>query len=607
MNDPHLSMDVPQPSGDDVGTLIVAYLDDRLDDAGAQRLSEILVADAEARRLYVATCMQARVIASRLGPELEAKAAPRMADHDESMTILREVLELEEQAHLRRQEALAEQRAQEEAEAIERRKSLSVLLGQVESVPPVRHYVIPRWAVYGAAAAVAAMLLMLVLPWLSPADTPAPTPAPQPIVRNVEPAPDVLAQLNDSFDLRWAADSALPTNTGDLVAGEYHLERGCVRLEMVGGGDIIVQAPARFRIDSDQQVTLWSGRLVGHCPTLGRELIVQTPGATVVDIGTEFGVLVDQHGASQVHVFDGIVEITPSSRAANSTPQRITRGQARHIDESGEHIAPIEHHELAFMRGDEFRANVEANRGSAYHRWVRYQYELRRDPTLVVYYAMDPAHMQGDTLLNLGSAGDVANATVVAAQWQPGRFDNAQTLAFIDDQMMLSADIPGNPNQVTIATWVKLNKISYPHSGIIMSEDWLGDTPGYVHFGVKFDGLIEMSVTGVDQYALPIRSDTALVTPEHLGRWVHLVVVYDNERNLFRIYRNGEKVMEQRIDAHYAAAFGRVQIGNWTANALGWPEANRVLNGCMDELCIFYRAVTDDEVKRMYEAGVPDK
>lgn len=607
MNDPRAQSSLPQPANNDPGALIVAYLDDRLDAQGAERLSDMLVADAQVRDLFVATCMQARIISSRLGPELEAHAAPRMADHFESMTILREVLELEEQANRRREEALAEQRAQQQAQAFERRQNLSFLTQPSQELTPVRHYVIPRWTIYSTAAAIAAMLLLLVLPALKPTDPPSPRPEPQPepVARApVTPLPPTLAKISGSFDVQWANDSATPTSAGNLIAADYHLLNGCVRLEMANGGKVIVQAPSRFRLDSGQKLSLTSGRLVGRCSTTGHELVVQTPSATIVDIGTEFGVAVDNQGVSEVHVFDGIVEITPHTNI-HVAPQRITRGQARQIDETGEHITAIEHHELAFVRNEEFQANIEASRGSAYHRWLKHQYELRRDPSLVVYYAMHPAYMYGDMLMNLGSAGPSANAAVIKTQWLPGRFENTQTMAFIDPDAMLLANVPGKSNQLTIAAWVKINQISYPHSGIVMSEGWLGDIPGFVHFGVESHGFIDMSVTGPQRSAYKIRSDTELVNAQHLGRWLHLAVVYDNDNGQYRVYRDGEKVLEHNLEPHFPTQFGLVQIGNWTAQALGWGGPNRVLNGNMDELCIFYRALSDNEVLQLYRAGVP--
>ena len=47
-------------------------------------------------------------------------------------------------------------------------------------------------------------------------------------------------------------------------------------------------------------------------PRFARGYTILTPTAEVVDLGTEFGVDVDDSGASEVHVFDGDVVARPA-------------------------------------------------------------------------------------------------------------------------------------------------------------------------------------------------------------------------------------------------------------------------------------------------------
>jgi hypothetical protein len=67
-------------------------------------------------------------------------------------------------------------------------------------------------------------------------------------------------------------------------------------------------AEARFDAVSDKRVVLYSGRLSATVPPEGIGFTVETPEAKVIDFGTEFSIDVDG-GASEVHVFDGLVRV----------------------------------------------------------------------------------------------------------------------------------------------------------------------------------------------------------------------------------------------------------------------------------------------------------
>jgi len=53
---------------------------------------------------------------------------------------------------------------------------------------------------------------------------------------------------------------------------------------------------------------------------------LQTPSATVTDLGTSFGVLVSEAAETSVSVFDGLVDLLPRFKAA--APLRLTAGEA---------------------------------------------------------------------------------------------------------------------------------------------------------------------------------------------------------------------------------------------------------------------------------------
>ncbi len=138
----------------------------------------------------------------------------------------------------------------------------------------------------------------------------APGPATDVADRNSQSnRPMTVATLTASEDAVWRDGSQLPSK---LLAGELHLEKGNVEITMADGAVIRLVAPVDIQLDSPAQVTLNRGDLTGVVPPEAVGFVVQTPISRIVDLGTEFGVLVDENGATDVRVIRGEVEVKKS-------------------------------------------------------------------------------------------------------------------------------------------------------------------------------------------------------------------------------------------------------------------------------------------------------
>ena len=98
-------------------------------------------------------------------------------------------------------------------------------------------------------------------------------------------------------------------------------------------------------------------------------------------------------------------------------------------------------------------------------------------------------------------------------------------------------------------------------------------------------------------------------TPSLSGKWLHLVTTYSVEKKRTTHYLNGSVLHQETIPDHQlvpVTRFGRSTIGNWTSPQR--PDAHfaiRNLNGSMDEFALFADALTDDEIKEIYNNGKP--
>lgn len=126
-------------------------------------------------------------------------------------------------------------------------------------------------------------------------------PAPQPIL---------VATLDRVFDLPAAA------LVGNLVPGSRITEGqrlvlehpGYVELTMASGARVVLQGPGTFVMAETNRIDMLSGRATASVPPQATGFTVQTPGMDIIDLGTEFGVSVDEHGHGEILVFDGLVE-----------------------------------------------------------------------------------------------------------------------------------------------------------------------------------------------------------------------------------------------------------------------------------------------------------
>jgi hypothetical protein len=116
-----------------------------------------------------------------------------------------------------------------------------------------------------------------------------------------------------------------------MPAARLALERGRVEIAYDDGATVVLEGPAVFTVAAPASATLARGKatitVAGPGPGAGAaRFTLQTPSATVTDLGTSFGVLVSDAGETSVSVFDGLVDLLP--RLENAVPLRLTAGEA---------------------------------------------------------------------------------------------------------------------------------------------------------------------------------------------------------------------------------------------------------------------------------------
>jgi hypothetical protein len=159
----------------------------------------------------------------------------------------------------------------------------------------------------------------------------------------VPPESEFIGRVTGMMDCRWA-DPLTQTFLGASVPLErrYALAAGLMEITYDSGTKVILQGPCTYKVKSSNSGFLARGKLTARIGERGEGrgesakpqsahlriskspnpqsisplsplpsplFTVHTPTAVITDLGTEFGVEVDQFGATRSHVFQGKVEI----------------------------------------------------------------------------------------------------------------------------------------------------------------------------------------------------------------------------------------------------------------------------------------------------------
>ena len=371
-------------------------------------------------------------------------------------------------------------------------------------------------------------------------------------------------------------------NGAKLRGGMHSLKAGNLELVTSRGARIVIEAPAEFRFESAQRLRLMSGRLSADVPPAAKGFTVITPSGDAVDLGTKFGVDVSAGGAAEIHVFQGEV----IAKAAGNTNEKSLRGGDA-VTMNGGASAARELRSSAFIQADEMNG---LSAGLAAGQRARSEAALaafRNDTALIALLDFESGEPQPGVFRTV-----------------QGRWPGSRAPEFVNVGDHLKLDVGGERAwpQLTLAAWVRLDRLGAPYQSLLHTDGWSQSNPGQLHWMVTKHTTMRLALS--DNTLAP-GSDEADGYPDSLtsvlpeqGRWVHLVTVYDAEKRTVRFFLNGQFDKETRLAIAHPARLGPAQIGNWDRH-------DRKLSGRVDELILLGRTMEAAEVSALFQAGNP--
>lgn len=379
--------------------------------------------------------------------------------------------------------------------------------------------------------------------------------------------------------------------TNDHAFGEesVSLDHGIAQLAFRNGAQIVFEGKCGFQIVDAKTVVLNSGKLWAHCPIEARGFKVLTPeGRRITDLGTDFGIEVTPAGETSVHVFDGLVDV--ADRHADT--RTIRAGEALRWSAGGTAPKTIDADLHKFVTAN----SLAQKRLAAYHSRMR----ARTDLLLYFDFAdtLDGHTQSRTTLAETPTQGKILGATPVS-----GRIEGKRALLFENpgDAISFQFDQPTATRKLTIALWVKIDRLDTILSTLLNSTGW---EPGDMHFQVTGDGSLRAGICGGASFESPSGS----VRP---GQWQLLAVTWDLDSLTARFFADGIPLRSTPTPRSgpprfpMTPRFGACQIGQWSDQ----PQANkwedRSLKGRIDELMIFNDALSDLEIAKLHGDGKP--
>jgi len=435
----------------------------------------------------------------------------------------------------------------------------------------------PKWIL----AIAASLILVAIMGYMNWPATPPPTQ--EKIAENptAQPEPEVevvsaIAQLDVGHNQRFEPGFAPSGN--EFHKGEYHLSEGEVTLTFQNGVAVSLASPARFSIVGPMRMQLDHGRARAIVPESGHGFVIETSTMVVEDLGTEFGVVVDDDQNQELHVFAGEVRLHDK----DLPPELLTENSA---------LAWASHTKRHSITPDDRAFATSMSIG--YKRWLDHSLKLRQDPAALFYFDFETDSRKSQQVINRATTGIVDHGQLTSGIWATGRWPEKGAMLFENTGDRVELNIPGEYQQITIMGWVQVNRYDFALQTVFNS---IGYTPGQHHWNLTRGGSLRMGLCS--QYDLTSKQ----TLPRN--HWTHVAAQIDADAKESVYFINGQEVGRKAWNESIPIRYGPSSIGAWGhTNRHGKLVYSRDLRGRIDEIALFSRILSTEEIREAYEAG----
>lgn len=120
------------------------------------------------------------------------------------------------------------------------------------------------------------------------------------------------AMIIEEHDAVWERTEWTQDVSKPLVPGWLKLKSGRALIDFLGGTTIALEGPAELGLNSDSRAYLKSGRLAVVGTSRNHDFTLTTANLTILSQSANFGLAVNPDNESELHVFEGSVQVTRS-------------------------------------------------------------------------------------------------------------------------------------------------------------------------------------------------------------------------------------------------------------------------------------------------------
>lgn len=385
------------------------------------------------------------------------------------------------------------------------------------------------------------------------------------------------------------AEFATARETGEVSfgPGDYELKSGTAHLRYTNGADLIVQGPAKFRIENELRTVLDSGRVRAIVPPPARGFTIETPQINFEDVGTEFALSVDPGtGESDMQVLDGQVDLR--SKGDSSLLQSVFSGEWVRATRDG----LVENTTALDLSGFPSPGNI------GYLRWEEERGAILADPGVIAWFPFVREKNQS-VLTNAQRQGGVPDGRIAGARWVSGRWPGKEALLFDRETDFVQLEFPGEFDELSVAVWLKVDRYDQGMNAILNSN---GNDPGDLHLQLTRHGLPRGGIIGVKR---PVYEWVG--NPVPIAKWTHIAQILSIPEKKHHIYVNGELVTRAELEEQNGVTIrpGFCRLGNWLRSADFRHQPPREFRGRIDELTVWNRMLNESEINNLAERGRP--
>ncbi|WP_442482125.1 LamG domain-containing protein [Aeoliella sp. SH292] len=384
-----------------------------------------------------------------------------------------------------------------------------------------------------------------------------------------------------------------------LSPGRLRLNRGIAQIAFDRGATVVLQGPAELEIVDAATCQLVSGSLSADVLPEASGFSIAAGGVKVAERDARFGLKTSPDTFTEVHAFGGELNLI-DYRHPKDQQRRLAEGEALrwHAGENAEGIAPDP---TAFVTNDKFQEAQLVQEQQSYERWLAYSQRWMNDPNVLLRYefgeAVDQSIVNTVNPASHGAKSQQKTARMVRGRWNGKSamlFDGQTDLLTVEDapELQINGDL-------SVAVWLRTR--SYPSQGFtrIVGKGQGCDR----NYGLWMDyngDLLWQVCPDKDPERQEQWDRCSLRTrPLPVGQWALVTGVAEGKR--LKIYINDELQVSVIAPTDFALTNHPLTIGYYG----DVPAHDQYFCGDIDELILLDRALAEEEIKEMYEAGNP--